>query len=396
MPRNLTINPAPFRSSHLAIPPSPFSPKYPITPPASSPPKRAASAELPKAKALVELSPPPSNPLRWLWQCHMCNRVYQLGVTRRCLDDGHLFCAGTTTVKRSRKTNKKVVRHKACASEFDYQGWKAWGAWRRSVIEQAMAAEALAAAQEFEDEDVTLPLSVPIAPQEGRWLNGVWTKKPATLKSTKDFWHKDCWNTCDYPSECRWGKQYGVQTPVKSTTTVPASPVVTSTAAQESEKARTTFDDILLDASDADTSSADQLEQAAQQTTGTPEMPTEQTRKVSMDDLLESAKRRKRRSSGQVPSPLASHPPSPTTTEAPVTAPVTEQAVDTAGPPANYLQKALDDFEIDFRKSIGRAGGIVTTWASSMRSTAALEEEKADLFVKGLSVTKRKGRADKA
>jgi len=25
---------------------------------------------------------------------------------------------------------------------------------------------------------------------------------------------KDCWNTCDYPSECRWGKQYGVHTPV--------------------------------------------------------------------------------------------------------------------------------------------------------------------------------------
>src|ERR1700712_4611649 len=126
MPRNLTINPAPFRSSNLAIPPSPFSPKLPITPPAS-PPKRAASLERPKTN--LELSPPPSDPLRWLWQCHICNRVYQLGVTRRCLDDGHMFCAGTTTVKRSRKTNKRVMRHKACASEFDYQGWKAWGTW---------------------------------------------------------------------------------------------------------------------------------------------------------------------------------------------------------------------------------------------------------------------------
>jgi hypothetical protein len=25
---------------------------------------------------------------------------------------------------------------------------------------------------------------------------------------------KDCWNTCDYPSECRWGKKFGVHTPV--------------------------------------------------------------------------------------------------------------------------------------------------------------------------------------
>jgi hypothetical protein len=25
---------------------------------------------------------------------------------------------------------------------------------------------------------------------------------------------KDCWNACDYPSECRWGKRFGVHTPV--------------------------------------------------------------------------------------------------------------------------------------------------------------------------------------
>lgn len=25
---------------------------------------------------------------------------------------------------------------------------------------------------------------------------------------------KDCWNTCDYPSECRWGKRFGIHTPV--------------------------------------------------------------------------------------------------------------------------------------------------------------------------------------
>ena len=40
---------------------------------------------------------------------------------------------------------------------------------------------------------------------------------------------KDCWNTCDYPSECRWGKKFGVHTPVdvecpilEAQTTLPA------------------------------------------------------------------------------------------------------------------------------------------------------------------------------
>ena len=37
--------------------------------------------------------PPPSNPYPWLWKCHLCNSIYRLGVTRRCLEDGHFFCA---------------------------------------------------------------------------------------------------------------------------------------------------------------------------------------------------------------------------------------------------------------------------------------------------------------
>ncbi|KAK4548791.1 hypothetical protein LTR36_008564 [Oleoguttula mirabilis] len=388
MPRNLTINPAPFRSSNLAIPPSPFSPKLPFTPPAS-PPKRATSVERPKTN--LELSPPPSEPLRWLWQCHICNRVYQLGVTRRCLDDGHLFCAGTTTVKRSRKTNKRVMRHKACASEFDYQGWKAWGTWRRDVNEQTELAYALAAADESDSEsDFLFPLRVPVAPREGQWLSGAWPKKVAALKPTKD-----CWGRCDYPSECRWGKQYGVQTPVRPTATVPSSP---PTSPLPAETPKTTFDDILFDASDSDVSSAEQLNQLAQQTTGTPEIMDEQTKKPSMDDLLESVKRRKRRSSGQLPSPLGSHPPSPTSSESPAAALTAEDEQSSADPAvvasASYLQKAFDDFELDVRKSLERAGGLVTSWASNIRSTAALEEERAEAFVKALRVVKKKGKTE--
>jgi len=30
---------------------------------------------------------------------------------------------------------------------------------------------------------------------------------------------KDCWNICDYPSECRWGKKFGIHTPTPNIST---------------------------------------------------------------------------------------------------------------------------------------------------------------------------------
>jgi hypothetical protein len=36
---------------------------------------------------------------------------------------------------------------------------------------------------------------------------------------------KDCWNSCDYPSECRWGRKFGIHTPLEPSFSVPqASP----------------------------------------------------------------------------------------------------------------------------------------------------------------------------
>lgn len=375
MPQQLTIVSKPFKSSKLSIPPSPFSPKLPITPPAS-PPKK--SAELVKPRLKPEISSPPSEPLNWLWECHICNRVYQLGVTRRCLDDGHFFCAGTTTVKRSKRTGyKKTIRHKACASEFDYQGWKAWGSWRRDVAQQLEAAEALE--HLLNDEPKPLePLFTPTLPDEGRWPNGTWTKKPLTKNAAKDFWSKDCWSTCDYPSECRWGKQFGVHTPViastPSTVTVPSSPESPPPPEAE-QKSKTSFDDILLDVpSITDPTSEDFLEPLTQMS---PNSPEDGIKKPSMDDLLESAKRRKRRSAGALPSPLASNQPSPTT---PVSSPSTAQV----------LQRAFDDFDLDFRKSFGKAGDAVTSFVTSVRNSTALEDEKAEAFVTGSKGNKKR------
>ncbi|PIA95669.1 hypothetical protein CB0940_10125 [Cercospora beticola] len=435
MPRQLTISPAPYKSSHLAIPPSPFSPRLPISPPASPPTKQSSKnlVHLERRKAHVksttELLPPPSDPLHWLWQCHKCNRVYQLGVTRRCLDDGHLFCAGTTVVKKCRGKNGRVVRrHAACASEFDYQGWKQWGVWRRSVGEQIEAAEALLNAEEA-FESVFGPASAsPLIPTESKWINGTWMQKAAhartlsgSLKASKNYWEKsqadlkkDCWERCDYPSECRWGKQYGVKTPTVVSVSPKTSPEAernTNANAKKTEP-KTSFEDILIE-----------LAQSAMGTTSTSvditdlsivkEEPEEEARSakepeylealsptrtqrqksitegeitiVSMDDLLDSVKRRKRRSSGQIPSPLGANPPSPTGAEMTVEYiegldPLQRSSSANAVPTVSIVErevetqssKAVDDMQVDIKK--GKVPSL---------------QERAEGFVRGLVIKKR-------
>ncbi|KAF1809009.1 hypothetical protein P152DRAFT_379577, partial [Eremomyces bilateralis CBS 781.70] len=88
----MRVTSVPYRSSNLAIPTSPFSPITPVAINISRP-SRAESprSTSPKSKR-KPLSPPPQSPLQWLWQCHICKASYPLGVTRRCLVDGHYFC----------------------------------------------------------------------------------------------------------------------------------------------------------------------------------------------------------------------------------------------------------------------------------------------------------------
>ncbi len=77
------------------------------------------------------LPPPPSDkPMAWLWICHLCHSRYALGVTRRCLVDGHYYCSGESDKPSIRKKKK----HKACSSEFDYAAWTVWGEWRRKAL----------------------------------------------------------------------------------------------------------------------------------------------------------------------------------------------------------------------------------------------------------------------
>lgn len=404
MRSTLTVTSTPFRSSNLAIPPSPFTPQLPASPPAKPSTKSAAP------KIALTVPPPPQEPLKWLWQCHCCARIYHLGTTRRCLDDGHYFCAGAPVTKRDRKTGLKVTRKsRACASEFDYAGWKAWGTWRRDVEEQRAAAEALVAFEEVaveSDEELQVedvhaqsvvprPLFAPSVPTEGQWMGGLWAKKPAMINSTPGYWGKDCWGTCDYPSECRWGKQFGTQqtqaqaqvavAPHVVVPSVPPPPpsMVAEPVAKDLEQPSKSAEKLSslpatieeLPEVDTDAASDHHLHEEVSATV------QEITKKPTFDDLLESAKRRKRRSAGPLHSPLASNPVSPV-----------EQEQEAS---AHTLQKAFDDFELDLKRSLGRASLLLNGFVQGFKGSGSLEEEKADAFVKGLKTESKKKRAAK-
>jgi hypothetical protein len=203
--QSLKIHPAPFKPTHLSVPPSPFSPRTPLTP--LAPPKTTSRAlPTPDPRAV------PQSPLQWLWQCHQCHRTYALGVTRRCLEDGHMFCAGSTTVKNWRKSvnPRRVKKHKACSSQFDYEGWKRWGTWRRSGSFDADESDSSSSSTTTSSDESCGSRSHP----------NVFGRREEPMKKSKD-----CWNTCNYPSECRWGKQFGVPTPVSVVfPTIPVNP----------------------------------------------------------------------------------------------------------------------------------------------------------------------------
>lgn len=159
--------------------------------------------------------------MKWLWACHICHRQYNLSVTRRCLDDGHYFCAGTSVVRSRKDGTKKLRRHKACASEFDYAGWKDWGVWKRNLLilteqqrERNSPCDSVFEDDDSEDEldeitstaSVVSPIVAGASDHTSSWRSA---RSPGPVK--------DCWNRCDYPSECRWGKQFSVDTPLQST-----------------------------------------------------------------------------------------------------------------------------------------------------------------------------------
>lgn len=119
-----------------------------------------------------DVGPHPKSSSLTKWRCYLCGRRYAIGVTRRCLRDGHFLCfpvpvnnsqlgfkktqdhpsvgVAKIAVEEGRNEKAKAVialrqkikaryrllmksnqMSRACAVEFDYAGWSAYGVWKR-------------------------------------------------------------------------------------------------------------------------------------------------------------------------------------------------------------------------------------------------------------------------
>jgi hypothetical protein len=125
---------------------------------------------------------------------------------------------------------------------------------------------------------------------------------------------KDCWNRCNYPSECRWGKQFGVDTPVQVSLPmlerVPSTPNpntdVTDVEMSDAPAAtlpKTQFTDILTAEQQSVAETPDGVDiDAAPHTHTHTHTPT-----PALADLATLVSRAQRRhSKSEIPSPLAS------------------------------------------------------------------------------------------
>ncbi|KAK8095058.1 hypothetical protein PG997_001743 [Apiospora hydei] len=91
----------------------------------------------PYRRTSPQCPPPPREPFPFLWQCCSCYTTYRFSTTRRCLLCSHNYrtreVAFGSNNSSSTSTNgkKRKRRNRYCRSEFDYEGWSTWGAWRR-------------------------------------------------------------------------------------------------------------------------------------------------------------------------------------------------------------------------------------------------------------------------
>ncbi|KAK7947728.1 uncharacterized protein PG986_008614 [Apiospora aurea] len=127
--------------------------------------------------ASPQCPPPPREPCPFLWQCCSCYTTYRFSTTRRCLLCSHNYCTREVAFGSNSSTStngkKRKRRNRYCRSEFDYEGWATWGAWRRGH------ALRLESARE-QDADAVLKR------REQKFLNKT----------------HDCSVHCDFPSQC--------------------------------------------------------------------------------------------------------------------------------------------------------------------------------------------------
>ncbi|KAG4026885.1 hypothetical protein MFRU_035g00370 [Monilinia fructicola] len=181
-PQVITVPSYPSLLKHATSHSSPLSPL--------TPPRRLHQRSLLPSPPISPhfIKPAPPIPYPWIWRCHICHSVYRLGVTRRCLEDGHYFCSLPTPppspspmspspssislpslISIPKKKKKRRRQPRGCRAEFDYTGWEQYNQWRRETAAQKSASHALQ----------TSHFGPP-------------------LKT-----NKDCYRDCDFPSECQ-------------------------------------------------------------------------------------------------------------------------------------------------------------------------------------------------
>jgi hypothetical protein len=131
-----------------------------------------------------------------------------------------------SSVKRRGRNGirKEKRRSRACGSEFDYTGWKAWSRWRKARDSSGNGASG-------EGSGLNREMEVDVAVQmDDRVLSGyshgegggecLSSESRSVDRETEGKKKKkDCWEACAYPSHCRWGKAVGIHTPSPSTAT---------------------------------------------------------------------------------------------------------------------------------------------------------------------------------
>ncbi|KAG9230611.1 hypothetical protein BJ875DRAFT_471754 [Amylocarpus encephaloides] len=175
-----TLSPTSARRSTTSSLPSPIQPSPFPQGPAPPPPLTPLTPPLRLHLRTIIPSPPitpafiaslPSTPYPWIWRCHVCGRGYRLGATRRCLEDGHVFCSGTG------KSGRR------CGSEFDYQAWEARNFWRREILrrrsQRGKERERMAGIEGVIEGEIDSP-----------------------------FRERNCWMDCNFPSECHAFRQW--------------------------------------------------------------------------------------------------------------------------------------------------------------------------------------------
>jgi hypothetical protein len=133
-----------------------------------------------------------------VWRCHKCYRVYHLGVTRRCLEDGHVFC---TLLGKARQT---------CTVEFDYTAWAKFNIWRREHARKRKERDKSDRCKI----DLGQKDDVPSALDDHSVCGGITPTKHLSgfLESEEQDWpifkEWNCWLECNFPSECHGFRQW--------------------------------------------------------------------------------------------------------------------------------------------------------------------------------------------